>query len=278
MATVMLIGCSNSTDNIHSEVVQVSNDEVANIEEEYKQLNQEGKADTVVFKYNKDFMKTTNSWEINEGIAREYNRAVEILFQKDINKFYSNTHDLVDYLILNVELYESIMKEKNDQVDQLKNEIKSLIEKEEYQSIREMKTHGLEKEDSELNAIVAYADALYALSVGGTVDSLLIHLNVSPYYTGTYSKEIEELANQSAITSWEKQYNDYNNLETISLAVIPLSIGLTDEEVKSSTSWGEPQTIHRTETAAGIREQWVYPNFNYLYFEDGYLVSISTTH
>lgn len=147
-----------------------------------------------------------------------------------------------------------------------------------YQSIREMKNHGFEKEDSELNAMVAYADALYAFSVGGTVDSLLIHLQVSPSYTGLYSKEIKELANQSAVVSWETEYNDHNELKISNPADIPLTIGLTDEEVISSTSWGEPQTVHRTETAAGSKEQWVYPNFNYLYFEDGYLVIISTTN
>lgn len=277
MISIILGGCSDSTEKVHSLNTQVTSGKSANIEEEYVKLNNEGKADAVVFKYSKDFMEATNRPEITDGIVREYSRAVEMLFQKDMNKYYSNTHELVDYTILDEILYRSIVKEKNDQISQLKNELKSLIEKEEYQTISTMKTYGLEKEDSELNAIVAYADALYALSVGGTVDSLLIHLDVSPSYTGTYSREIAELANQSAITSWKKQYDDYNGLETQNLAAIPLSIGLTDEEVKSSTSWGEPQTIHRTETAAGIREQWVYPNFNYLYFEDGYLVSISTT-
>lgn len=277
MISLILAGCSDSTEKVHSLDTQVSSGKSTNIEEEYMKLNNEGKADAVVFKYSKDFMEAIDRPEITDGIVKEYSRAVENLFQKDMNKYYSNTHELVDYTVLDEILYRSIVTEKKDQISQLKSELKSLIEKEEYQAISTMKTYGLEKEDSELNAIVAYADALYALSVGGTVDSLLIHLDVSPSYTGTYSKEIAELANQSVITSWEKQYNDYNGLQTQNLATIPLSIGLTDEEVMSSTSWGEPQTIHRTETAAGIREQWVYPNFNYLYFEDGYLVSISKT-
>ncbi|WP_238942850.1 hypothetical protein [Planococcus beigongshangi] len=171
MICAILVGCSNSTDNIQLENTQASSEEVVNIEEEYKQLNNEGMADVVIFKYSKDFMKTTNRPEINDGIAKEYNRAVEALFQKDMNKFYSNTHELVDYLILEEELYQTISKEKHGQITQLKNEIKKLIEKEEFQLIRKMKTHGFEKEDSELNAMVAYADALYAFSVGGTVDS-----------------------------------------------------------------------------------------------------------
>lgn len=278
LISLMLVGCSNSSDKIPSKDTQVSSEKTIEIQEEYQQLNNEGKADAVVFKYNKDFMKNTNSLEINDAIAREYNRAVETLFHNDMNKFYSNTHVLVDYLILDETTYQSIMEEKNAQVAFLKNKINKLIEKEDYQSIREMETHGFEKEDSELNAMVAYADALYAFSVGGKIDSLLIHLQVSPSYTGLYSKEIKKLANQSAVVSWETEYNDYNGLKNANPADIPLTIGLTDEEVISSTSWGEPETVHRAETAGGIREQWIYPNFNYLYFEDGYLVTISTTN
>ena len=53
-------------------------------------------------------------------------------------------------------------------------------------------------------------------------------------------------------------------------------ISMTDYEVMDST-WGKPLKINRTETAFSVREQWVYPNNKYLYFEDGYLVSISSS-
>lgn len=121
---MILVGCSNSTDKIQLEGAQVSSEETIDIEEEYQQLNKEGKADAVFFKYNKNFMKTTNSPEINDGIAREYSRAVETLFHNDMNKFYSSTHALVDYLILDETTYQSIMEEKNDQVAQLKMKLK----------------------------------------------------------------------------------------------------------------------------------------------------------
>ncbi|MBM7554434.1 hypothetical protein [Thalassobacillus pellis] len=52
-----------------------------------------------------------------------------------------------------------------------------------------------------------------------------------------------------------------------------VSIGMTKEEVLSS-SWGEPEDKNITQTKYGTREQWVYPGFQYLYFEDGILAAI----
>ncbi|WP_251667964.1 MULTISPECIES: hypothetical protein [unclassified Sporosarcina] len=53
------------------------------------------------------------------------------------------------------------------------------------------------------------------------------------------------------------------------------TIGMTDYEV-IETTWGKPTKINKTETINGIREQWIYSN-GYLYFEDHYLVSISSS-
>lgn len=50
-------------------------------------------------------------------------------------------------------------------------------------------------------------------------------------------------------------------------------IGMTKEEVLMS-NWGEPKDINKTTNAYGTSEQWVYRNNNYLYFEDGILVTI----
>lgn len=50
-------------------------------------------------------------------------------------------------------------------------------------------------------------------------------------------------------------------------------IGMTAEEVLMS-NWGAPRDINKTTTTYGTREQWVYRNNNYLYFEDGILVTI----
>ena len=52
-----------------------------------------------------------------------------------------------------------------------------------------------------------------------------------------------------------------------------VSIGMSQQQVLDS-KWGRPQHVNRTTTANGIHEQWVYGGRNYLYFEDGVLVTI----
>lgn len=53
-------------------------------------------------------------------------------------------------------------------------------------------------------------------------------------------------------------------------------IGMSNNEARAS--WGSPSEINRTETAYGVREQWVYESkdykFKFLYFEDGKLETI----
>lgn len=50
-------------------------------------------------------------------------------------------------------------------------------------------------------------------------------------------------------------------------------IGMSHDEVIAS-SWGKPQSISRSTYSFGVHEQWVYGGRNYLYFENGKLVSI----
>ena len=49
-------------------------------------------------------------------------------------------------------------------------------------------------------------------------------------------------------------------------------IGMSTEE--ATDSWGKPQDVNKTTTGSGSKEQWVYGNGNYLYFEDGVLTTI----
>ena len=51
-------------------------------------------------------------------------------------------------------------------------------------------------------------------------------------------------------------------------------IGMTQSQVINGTSWGGPNDINRTITAGGTREQWVYGNKRYLYFDNGILTAI----
>ena len=54
-----------------------------------------------------------------------------------------------------------------------------------------------------------------------------------------------------------------------------VKIGMSKQDVLDS-SWGEPTKINKSVYSWGTTEQWVYPNYNYLYFENGRLTSIQT--
>jgi len=54
-------------------------------------------------------------------------------------------------------------------------------------------------------------------------------------------------------------------------------IGMTARDVVNRTNWGEPLYKNTTITARGKREQWVYEDRQYLYFENGRLTAIQTT-
>lgn len=55
-----------------------------------------------------------------------------------------------------------------------------------------------------------------------------------------------------------------------------VSVGMSMEDVLAS-SWGTPQKVNRTITSRGTNEQWVYPGYQYLYFDNGKLRSIQTS-
>ena len=57
----------------------------------------------------------------------------------------------------------------------------------------------------------------------------------------------------------------------------PAVIGMTEDQVKTQTNWGNPWAVNRTITARGVHEQWVYRNAvgsQYLYFTNGKLTAI----
>lgn len=52
----------------------------------------------------------------------------------------------------------------------------------------------------------------------------------------------------------------------------PVHIGMKPQE--AIKAWGRPYDVHRTRSASGTREQWVYGNSHYLYFDNGVLTVI----
>lgn len=74
----------------------------------------------------------------------------------------------------------------------------------------------------------------------------------------------------------EQKNNPTTTITTTSIVKYEPIISMTDYEVIEDSTWGKPKSINKTETAFGVREQWVYDR-GYLYFEDGYLTSIQSS-
>lgn len=120
---------------------------------------------------------------------------------------------------------------------------------------------------------MGYAEkAYYALS-GHTPESkssVAIDENGQRYLTkvtgtGFFEKlEKEMKAEQDKKDEFERQ-----------LAKKPdAAIGMTKSQVRNKTNWGEPKYINTTTNRYGTHEQWVYDDYQYLYFDNGKLTTI----
>ncbi|MBB3154492.1 putative small lipoprotein YifL [Paenibacillus endophyticus] len=83
--------------------------------------------------------------------------------------------------------------------------------------------------------------------------------------------------------SWEKLHNEEIEKRDLEYAkeiqehnkkYYDPKIGMTAEKVEKS-KWGKPKDKNKTTTAYGVSEQWVYYGYKYIYFEDGFVTSIS---
>lgn len=55
------------------------------------------------------------------------------------------------------------------------------------------------------------------------------------------------------------------------------AIGMSEYEA-SNTRWGRPESVNRTVTRHGTREQWVYGDGRYIYLENGRVTAISSRY
>lgn len=55
--------------------------------------------------------------------------------------------------------------------------------------------------------------------------------------------------------------------------ILTPAIGMTAEQVEAST-WGKPKDINKTTYSWGVKEQWVYSGYRYIYLEDGIVTAI----
>lgn len=66
-----------------------------------------------------------------------------------------------------------------------------------------------------------------------------------------------------------KNESDKNRL----LSSIDPQVGMNKEEV-IKTKWGRPDKVNTTTTSFGVREQWVYANYRYVYLKDGKVTAV----
>lgn len=115
-------------------------------------------------------------------------------------------------------------------------------------------------------------------SLRGKYQYIALTLKALKYVPDEIKNQIDEVqisANEKYQNYLQLAYQESQN-EIITERTVdpqPVTIGMTKEEVLTE-GWGKPSDVNRTTTASGVSEQWVYPGYKCLYFEDGILVTI----
>ena len=92
-----------------------------------------------------------------------------------------------------------------------------------------------------------------------------------------HKEDMEQLENEREKQKIERRESNERERLLQEKASRGVTIGMTKDDVLLS-SWGAPSNINKTVNANGTSEQWVYDNYNYLYFENGILTSIQTSN
>lgn len=77
---------------------------------------------------------------------------------------------------------------------------------------------------------------------------------------------------ETRVEGYIADYNESKKAKKESEPVNP-AIGMTKSEVENST-WGKPNDINKTTYSWGVKEQWCYSGYRYIYFEDGVVTAI----
>lgn len=95
-------------------------------------------------------------------------------------------------------------------------------------------------------------------------------------YFPKYTHEIKDFSDdciKSDLYSIEYDNSMYAEDETVKDDLQEPHIGMTAEQVEKST-WGKPKDINKTTYSWGVKEQWVYSDYRYIYLEDGIVTAI----
>lgn len=138
-----------------------------------------------------------------------------------------------------------------------------------YHKLREMYTSEEYYHDQDVTELLFFTSAITNVLEGSETGTEAWQF-LSPYYFGIYNQQIKNTVLQHiTLIQWKTKYS------TVATMIAPepiASIGMTAEQVINIM--GNPTDINRTTTANSIREQWVYRNGRYVYFEDGIVIAI----
>ena len=154
---------------------------------------------------------------------------------------------------------QSIIKDvDNEEINKEINKYITNIKEKAYSSLK----NKIEKYLNEKNYVDGYRNiSSYEEIIKSSEDSELIKL-YEKIKKEKEEKEEKEAAEREATRKKIKKQQG-------------VRIGMSKQDVLDS-SWGKPTKINKSVYSWGTTEQWVYPNYNYLYFENGKLTSIQT--
>ncbi|MDJ0331128.1 hypothetical protein [Planococcus sp. S3-L1] len=272
MAAVILTGCSEATGEVKVEVEQSTALSQELLEKYEKQLNY-GQESNLIKDFQNDVLYGSSGIEVNDELLAIYNEAIVNIVQSDLEKYVFLESYISEEHINeeNIKLIED-KKEKYalEAITRLDNYIENFDESNNPTTeLGYLETTGFLADNQEVQALLAYAHLLQ--NQDDHAAYVALYDNVESPYRGIRWGEIVGLLSSNGVTEddWKKvrAFNIEDNKPEYNPA-----IGMTKEEVEAS-SWGKPQSVNRTVTATTTREQWVYPNYKYLYFENGVMTS-----
>ena len=92
------------------------------------------------------------------------------------------------------------------------------------------------------------------------------------------AKQLEDGIPSAVRTEAERKKFDAMRMEIMQrkeVAPPTVRVGMTADQTREV--WGSPSRVNRTESAYGIREQWVYGTSRYVYLRNGVVESVQTS-
>lgn len=280
LTAVILSGCNDSANQVEAKKVEQVTPEQQDLVKEYEK-NIEEDLTMVLFKdFYRRFVEGEGDIEINDDIEKVFNEAVKKEIDDGVEK-YHETKNWINEDFVSIENKEYLADQELKYIEDTEKILIDFIDNfnegnADATAVDSVSTYGYLKNNEEIKALTMFAEVLRYSDSETTLNSLMKVVN--PYYSGEMGYEIKEYIRikGTSLYEWVQIYNSANGTKLTDrgegIVDYNPTIGMTTEEVEKST-WGKPQSVNRTVTSNSISEQWVYPNYKYLYFEDGIMTS-----